>query len=348
MSSSTNPIYPQTPVFIPDFWEDSTDTALTTATADKRYLKYPIGQSGTQTLSGLIVNNISSIFNTSRLYINSLDFGGGYIQTNTILNDSTSTTGTGWFNSFFGNDCGKNITSGGTNTGTGEYETLLSLTSGSSNCAYGNGSLKNVTTTSFNSAFGYGSGFHIDGSYNTCIGTQSDCDSGVSNSTAIGAQTVATQSNQIILGTVNEKVIIPNQIQFNYVTNRTFTTTSLGYTQQYQWTSVLTVVGSPGLTIASFSDLPIGIYIFSSNFLNFGVTGATRNDYILTTQTNITNLSCGTSLEYAGNSVTKIDVTLCFILQVTDPSNTLLYNYTNVTGPAGTIQPSSATVLRIA
>jgi len=348
MSSSTNPIYPQTPVFIPSFWDDGTNTGLTQETADKRYLKYPIGQTGTQTLSGLIVNNISSIFNTSRLFVDSIDFGGGYAQTNTILNDATGTTPTGWFNSFFGHDCGKNITSGGTNTATGEYETLLNNTSGSSNCAYGNGSLKSVITTSFNSAYGYGSGFTIDGSYNTCLGANADCDSGVSNSTAIGALSVANESNAIVLGTMNEKIIIPNQLKFNYSTLPTYSNTSIGYTNSYTWSSVLTVVGGAGLTLASFTDLPIGIYIFSSAFLNFGVTSATRNDYILTTQTNITNLSCGSTLEYAGNSVTKIDVTLCFVLQITDASNTLLYKYTNVSGPPGSIQPSSATVLRIA
>jgi hypothetical protein len=348
MSNSTAPLFPTTPIFIPSNWEQSTETGLSIASADKRYLKFPLGQ-GTETLPGLIVNNTNTTFNTSRLHINSLDFGGGYIQTNSILNDSTTTTPTiGWFNSGFGYDALRSVTSGGTNSAFGEYETLLSLTSGNSNCAFGNGSLKSLTTTSFNSAYGYGSGYNIDGSYNTCIGSQADCDAGINNSTAIGAGCISTQSNEIMLGTINEKVTIPNQIQFSYTVNPTYSNKSLGYYQRYEWLTTLTVVSSPGVTVASFTDLPIGLYIFSTNFLNFAVASATRNDFELTTQTNITNLNCSSNLEYAGNTVTKINVTVTFFLQVTDATNTLLYKYTNKASVPGNIQPSASIITRIA
>ena len=348
MSNSTAPLFPTTPIFIPSNWEQSTETGITIASGDKRYLKFPLGQ-GTETLPGLVVNNTNTTFNTSRLHINSLDFGGGYIQTNSILNDSTTPIPTtGWFNTGFGFDALRSVTSGGTNSAFGEYETLFSLTSGSSNCAFGNGSLKSLTTTSFNTAYGYGSGYNIDGSYNTCIGANANCIGGVSNSVALGSQSISTQSNEIMLGTINEKVSIPNQIQFTYTTNPTYSNNSLGYYQRYDWTSVLTVVGSPGVTVASFADLPVGLYIFSTNFVNAAVASATRNDFELTTQTNITNLNCSSNLEYAGNSVTKINVTVTFFLQVTDATNTLLYNYTNKASAAGNIQPSASIITRIA
>jgi len=326
----------------------TSDTALTIASADKRYLKFPTGQ-GIETLPGLVVNNTNTTFNTSRLHINSLDFGGGYIQTNSILNDSTTTPPTtGWFNSGFGYDALRSVTSGGTNSAFGEYECLSNLTSGSSNCAYGNGSLKSLTTTSFNTAYGYGSGYNIDGSYNTCIGSQADCNSGISNSTAIGALSVATQSNEIMLGTINEKVSIPNQLQFTYVTNPTYGNRSLGYSQQYIWTTTTAIPLSPGFTIASFSNLPVGLYIFTCNFNISGVTSTTRDDFQLTTQTNITNLSCTSSLSYTGTSGIKICGTPSFILQVTSSTNTLLYKLTQINSPGGSIEPSISTLTRIA
>jgi hypothetical protein len=349
MSNSTAPLFPTTPIFIPSNWEQSTETGITIATGDKRYLKFPIGQ-GTETLPGLIVNNTNTTFNTSRLHINSLDFGGGYIQTNSILNDSTTPIPTtGWFNSGFGYDALRSITSGGTNSAFGEYETLLSLTSGNSNCAFGNGSLKTLSTTSFNSAYGYGSGYNVDGSNNTCIGANADCNAGVSNSVALGSQSISTQSNEIMLGTVNEKVSIPNQLQFTYTTNPTYSNKSLGYTEQYVWTTSTAVTVSPGFTIASFSNLPIGLYIFTCNFtITTTTVGTTRDDFQLTTQSNITNLSCSSTISYVGivNQI-KITGTPTFILQVTSPTNTLLYKLTQINGPGGNIEPSASTVTRI-
>jgi len=342
MSSSTNPIYPQTPVFIPSFWEDGTETGLTQAAADKRYLKYPIGQSGTQTLSGLIVNNISSIFNTSRLYITRDD-----ISSNTILNDSGASVGTGWFNSFFGRNCGKNITTGGTNCGYGEFENLSELTSGSSNSAYGNGALQNVKTSSFNTAIGNNAGYTCDASYNTFLGANADAAfSTISNSTAVGFGSTVFQSNQIVLGRETERVYIPNQLVFNYTSNPTYANTALGYNLRYNWTSILTVTGA-GVTVASFTNLPIGLYLFQTAFLNYGIDASTRNDFQLTTQTNVTNLTCSNTLEYGGNVIGKLCVTPCFLLQVTG-LGTILYKFTNIAGTPGTVQIGASTLVRIA
>jgi len=343
MSSSSNPIYPQTPTFIPSFWSSvESQVGITQAEADTRYLKYPTGQTGTQTLSGLIVNNITSIFNTSRLYITR-----DYTLSNTILNDSGATTPTGWYNSFFGRNCGKNITSGGTNCGYGEFENLSQLTTGSSNSSYGNGALQNVKTSSFNTAIGNNAGYTCDASYNTFIGANTDSAfSNLTYSTAIGYGAEVFQSNQIVLGRETEKVVIPNQLVFNYVSNPTYTNTSLGYNLRYNWTSILTVTGA-GVTVASFTNLPIGLYLFQTAFLNYGIDSTTRNDFQLTTQTNITNLTCSNTLEYGGNTAGKLCITPSFLLQITG-IGTILYKYTNITGTAGTVQIGASTIVRIA
>jgi hypothetical protein len=79
------------------------------------------------------------------------------------------------------------------------------------------------------------------------------------NSTAIGSGATITASNQIVLGTASEKVVIPNQIQYSYTSVPTLTSTSIGYN---------VTSGAAGVTITAPTDLykvtPVaGVYIFN-------------------------------------------------------------------------------------
>ena len=59
------------------------------------------------------------------------------------------------------------------------------------------------------------------GSYNTYLGRGADANANnYSNSSAVGSGATITGSNQVVLGTVNESVIIPNQVQFNCSTSQ--------------------------------------------------------------------------------------------------------------------------------
>jgi len=359
--ASYEPPIENLPIFNQSVFTTNTDSTLTISAADKRYLKFPLGQ-GTETLPNLIVNGVSTIFNTSRLYINTVSS----IFSNTILNSTTSTNPTNYFNTFIGNFAGNKITSGSNNTGIAEYGCLSELTSGNSNVAYGNNSLNNLTTgeynvaigpnalkyqtiQSFNSGLGYNAGSLLSaGNLCTFLGANANTTNiSAQQSTAVGAGSTIQNSYEIVLGTSDEKVVIPNQIQFRYTLNPTYSNTSLGYTERYSWASSA-AINTTGFVIASFSNLPIGLYIWATNFLVAGTTNVTRDDLVFTAQTNITNLNCTSTLEYNGNTGTKLNANPTFLLQITSLTNSLIYTLTQVNAPGGTIQPSASTITRIA
>jgi len=99
---------------------------------------------------------------------------------------------------------------------------------GDFNTAIGKGSLGeaginyNVLDFSYNTAIGYHSGYNIlknatNGSaqFNTFLGPETDVaaySQSYSYSTAIGAKAIIDASHQIVLGTVNENVLIPGEL----------------------------------------------------------------------------------------------------------------------------------------
>ena len=135
------------------------------------------------------------------------------------------TGSTGGFQSFgnsamgahalFNNTTGNDNTASGTNTlynnTAGNYNAangdgaLFTNTAGNNNTASGHSSLTN-TTGSFNTASGSNAlQYNAGGSYNTALGAFSGPDTastGLTNSTAIGAYTVVSQSNSLVLGSV--------------------------------------------------------------------------------------------------------------------------------------------------
>ena len=109
---------------------------------------------------------------------------------------------------------------------------------GSSNTGVGSGALSSITTGANNVAVGRNAGTSgtaiTTGSNNTFVGYQAQADgNGYSNSTALGSGAVITASNQVVLGTTNETVVIPRITRFLSppVYSRTNTTTqSIGNT----------------------------------------------------------------------------------------------------------------------
>jgi hypothetical protein len=163
-------------------------------------------------------------------------------STNTIFNKTSSVTPSGSSNAFYGLESGLQTTTGGTNSAFGHNDTLKALTTGSSNSAFGSGASKTLISGSFNTAVGYNSAFLATQSNNTCLGarsgynlttganntfvgfgtetgthsTGSNCTSlgylancaNFASSTAIGANATNTATNQIVLGTANEDVVM--------------------------------------------------------------------------------------------------------------------------------------------
>ena len=114
---------------------------------------------------------------------------------------------TGSYNSFFGQQAGRGNVEG---LVTGSFNSYFghrageNTTSGNSNSVFGTGAGLALRTGSQNSFFGHDAGNTIfAGSLNTMVGDNADAVSDLTNSTAIGANAFVTQSDSLILGSIN-------------------------------------------------------------------------------------------------------------------------------------------------
>src|SRR5215471_2554324 len=180
------------------------------------------------TLSGNIVNAATQ-YNINGIRVLSISGGGVLQNSNTfagIFAGNANTPGandqTGNFNSFFGSQAGVNNITGWANSFFG-YGSGARNTVGIGNSFFGeasgrgNGGSFNSffglqagyaggdTLGSSNSFFGYSAGqSNYSGNLNTMIGTAADVAAGnLSNATAIGANAFVSQSNCLILGSIN-------------------------------------------------------------------------------------------------------------------------------------------------
>jgi len=114
-------------------------------------------------------------------------------------------------NSAYGNGALFTNTIGDYNTANGAY--ALHIATGTGNVATGYQALRNTGDADYITAIGYHAGYiNTTGINNTYIGASADAAAGLfdlSNSTAIGYNAKVTASNQIMLGTVSESVVIP-------------------------------------------------------------------------------------------------------------------------------------------
>lgn len=122
----------------------------------------------------------------------------------------------------FGSGCLNKTLTGTSNIAFG-LNCLSSLTTGSSNTASGTLCLNQMSTGEMNCAFGYNSGINdLEGNLNSYFGSNtgqvSDDINIYNNSTAIGANSIINESNQITIGTNLEKINIPGSVQqLNYL-----------------------------------------------------------------------------------------------------------------------------------
>jgi hypothetical protein len=170
---------------------------------------------GTSTETVIVPNRISCSSAVPMVLTNS---SGNNIITNTIpVLSGTAPNGTN--NTAFGNSCLSAITTGYQNTCFGAGACPFNDTS-FSNTAIGTGALGSLASNiapgnnSQNTAIGTGAGNNFtNGANNTFLGYFTGINNSANTynqSTAIGYNATITASNQIVLGTSNERVIIPN------------------------------------------------------------------------------------------------------------------------------------------
>jgi len=136
----------------------------------------------------------------------STGFSNTAIGSNTLYNNTS-----GSYNTSIGFISLQTNTTGGGNTAVG-YHALGRNTVGNSNTCVGLGAGSNIINGNNNVVLGQYAGLGlINTTGSTCIGTTSDCS--FNYSTALGCNAVCTADHQIMLGTSQETVVIPNNLQ---------------------------------------------------------------------------------------------------------------------------------------
>ena len=179
-------------------------------------------------------NRSTENYHNNNLAIRFLNFSGTYKDTGILYgsgnSQSAGNTGIG-FSTLTGNVTGKNnIAIGGyslaqttdsNNVGVG-YNSLELTSSGGKNVGIGTDSLSDNTTGSGNIALGYFAGINnVDGSFNSFVGYNSGTngDKIYSYSTALGQNARITDNHQLVLGTVDDTVVIPGDVSYISVNN---------------------------------------------------------------------------------------------------------------------------------
>jgi len=201
----------------------STSENITQSYADTHYLKYPTSQSATETITSLVVNNDATINGLT------VGRGAGSVATNTALGDNALSVSGGINNVAIGTD---SVINGGTRSIGIGVEALyngggvdcvavgykaLHEAPGANNTAVGNNALNaNAGFGNNNTGIGTNAGNNnITGSNNTYVGYNALPDAtNYSNSTALGSGAIITASNQVVLGTTSETVVIPRITRF--------------------------------------------------------------------------------------------------------------------------------------
>jgi hypothetical protein len=185
---------------------------------------------------------------------------------NTAIGYLTSYSNTANHNTAVGSQALFNTSSGGNNTVVGAL-TLVSNTAGSNNVAVGVEAIRS-TTGGNNTAIGYQAGYagtaNTSGTNNTYVGYQAQANANnYTKSTALGSGATITASNQVVLGTSTETVVIPNLIQMSYTTPPTFTSSHIGY--YYQSTIAAQGCSVTGLVYTTLLTLTglVGVYIIN-------------------------------------------------------------------------------------
>jgi len=160
---------------------------------DNNFFGNSAGASNTTGSLNAFFGNLAGALNTTGSFNAFVGFQAGRSNT------------TGLYNAFFGYQTGTLNTSGKQNSFVGTFAGADNLT-GDNNAFFGYQAGASNTTGSNNTFIGQNADFFAadpTGDNDTLLGANSYLNSGVSNGTAIGANASVTQSNSLILGSIN-------------------------------------------------------------------------------------------------------------------------------------------------
>jgi len=161
---------------------------------------------------------------------------------NTAIGTGVLRTNTGSSNTGVGFEALNANTTGNSNVSVGQ-SSMTDNTTGSSNVGVGDDVLDQNTTGSFNVGVGDGAGrINKTGSYNTFLGYDTDISGNVvyNHSTALGADAIIDASNQLVLGTADDRVLIRGNLSLV----GSLTGTGISYNTSTQTLSVTNINGT--------------------------------------------------------------------------------------------------------
>jgi hypothetical protein len=184
----------------------------------------------TNTFAGVGAGVLTTTSSNSDAGSNNSFFGSASGAANTIGShnaffgtEAGKANTTGGANSFFGRQAGFGNTTGDANTFVGNWAGITNTTgainsffghragwhntTGSNNVMLGYSAGQQNTTGNSNAFVGAGAGgSNVTGNFNTYLGTGADGTADITNATAIGANAKVTQSNSLVLGTIDRVV----------------------------------------------------------------------------------------------------------------------------------------------
>lgn len=158
---------------------------------------------GTSSISNSNSGNYNSGLGAFSLANNTTGSCDTSVGTNSLLKNTSGT-----YNTAIGTAAMCYNTTGNLNTALGS-NALETNTIGEENTAVGVQALYSNISGDANTAVGYSALQNTTGSNNTALGNSAYKNGEYSNSTAIGYDTVVTASNQVVLGTIAETLIVP-------------------------------------------------------------------------------------------------------------------------------------------
>ena len=257
-------------------------------------------------INGLPVLNVSGTDNVGTPATNTLAGVGAGTNITSGFNNSFFGRNAGFFtttgghNAFFGKDAGLKNTVGfsnvfvgslaGSSNTTGAHGSFVGTASGFSNTTgthnsfFGSSSGDSTTTGTFNAFFGYNAGsLNETGGFNTAVGGFADVGStALTNATAVGARSLVTQSDSLVLGSIGGVNAAPTTVKVGIGT--TAPTERLHVVGNGLFAGNLTVGGALntsgtvsllGLRTEATTDSPNVVGGFGGNAVTAGVIGAT-------------------------------------------------------------------------
>ncbi|HZE71508.1 MAG TPA: tail fiber domain-containing protein [Pyrinomonadaceae bacterium] len=151
-------------------------------------------QAGTSNTTG----NVNSFFGYHAGYANTTGAANSFFGEQAGLQNTTASE-----NAFFGFNAGVSNTTGPSNAFFGGNAGAFNTTAGN-NSFFGASAGQNNTTGTYNTFFGRNSGLsNTTENANTFLGSNTNGAAGITNTTAVGANASVTQSNSLVLGSIN-------------------------------------------------------------------------------------------------------------------------------------------------